>query len=128
LLSTARFDWQLYARGGALSFRSSDTDGRKWIQRIYGAYLAATFSGRVVDKYPEMIFRAPFVNALFPDAKFLFLMRNGFDTCHSIENWSSRLGDQVNGEVHDWWGVNRRKWKLLVAQAVPSHPVWLHIS
>ncbi|BBE50260.1 Sulfotransferase [Ferriphaselus amnicola] len=94
----------------------------KWIQRIYGIYLAVTFSRRLVDKYPELIFRVPFVRALFPDAKFLFLMRNGFDTCHSIESWSGRLGDQVNGEVHDWWGVNQRKWKLLVEQIVPAHP------
>lgn len=94
---------------------------RKWIHRIYGAYLTATMSNRVVDKYPELIFRVPFVQALFPDAKFVFLMRNGWETCRSIEGWSERLGKQVNGEVHDWWGVNRRKWQLLVEQIVPGH-------
>jgi hypothetical protein len=44
--------------------------------RIYGAYLAATGSKRVVDKYPELIFRVPFVKRIFPDAKFIFLVRN----------------------------------------------------
>lgn len=95
---------------------------RKCIHRIFGAYLAATFSKRVVDKYPELIFRVPFVQALFPDAKFIFLIRNGWDTCRSIQAWSGRLGEQRNGDVHDWWGVNRRKWHLLVEQIIPEHP------
>lgn len=90
-------------------------------QRIYGAYLAATLCSRVVDKYPELIFRVPFVKAIFPDARFLFLSRDGWDTCSSIEQWSVRLGETVNGERHDWWGVNGRKWELLVSQIVPEH-------
>ncbi|WP_323754014.1 sulfotransferase [Marinobacter sp.] len=90
-------------------------------QRIYGAYLGLTLTRRVVDKYPELIFRVPFVRQIFPDAKFLFLSRDGWDTCASIDNWSSRLGAEVDGEVHDWWGVNRRKWNLLVDQIVQEH-------
>ncbi len=64
----------------------------------------------------------PFIKALFPDAKFIFLKRNGWDTCGSIENWSSRLGNIKAGESHDWWGVNNRKWHSLVEQLVPEHP------
>jgi len=89
--------------------------------RIYGAYLRASLCSRVVDKYPELIFRVPFVKQIFPDAKFLFLSRDGWDTCSSIEHWSTRLGVSVNGERHDWWGVNGRKWELLVSQIVPEH-------
>jgi len=89
--------------------------------RIYSAYLSATFSRRIVDKYPELIFRIPFVRAIFPDAKFLFLTRNGWDTCHSIMHWSQRLGRQRNNETHDWWGVNRRKWDLLTDEIVARH-------
>jgi len=95
---------------------------RKSIHRIYRAYLAITFSDRVVDKYPELIFRVPFVRQIFPDAKFIFLVRNGWDTCHSIEGWSSRLGVKKIDEEHDWWGVNRRKWNLLIDQLLPDHP------
>lgn len=90
--------------------------------RIYGAYLRLSMTQRVVDKYPEMIFRVPFVREIFPDAKFIFLSRNGWDTCSSIENWSARLGTQVSGKIHDWWGVNRRKWDLLVDQIISEHP------
>jgi len=104
-----------------LDVADATDDRRKWIHRIYGAYLLTTISNRVVDKYPELIFRVPFVKALFPDAKFIFLMRSGWDTCSSIERWSGRMGVQMNGDVHDWWGVNRRKWQLMVEQIIPEH-------
>lgn len=97
---------------------------RQRAHRLFGAYLASTFSQRVVDKYPELIFRVDFVRTLFPDARFIFLVRNGWDTCHSIATWSERLGVRVNGERHDWWGVADRKWHLLVKQLVEPELVF----
>ena len=96
--------------------------------RMFGAYLTATRSKRLVDKYPELIFRVDFVRALFPDARFIFLVRNGWDTCHSIAAWSERLGVQVNGEKHDWWGVNDRKWRLIAEQLVKTDSVFAEIA
>ena len=114
-----------YSRGVA-HYRLGEADANSGMKRsanrLFGAYLAATLSRRVVDKYPELIFRVPFVRSLFPDARFLFLVRSGWDTCHSIEGWSNRLGEQLADETHDWWGVDRRKWNLLVEQIVPEHP------
>ncbi|HMV11575.1 MAG TPA: sulfotransferase [Nitrosomonas sp.] len=89
--------------------------------RIFGTYLATTFSERLVDKYPELIFRIPFIRTIFPNAKFLFITRNGWDTCSSISNWSNRLGLQAKSEIHDWWGRNRRKWNLLINEIVLEH-------
>lgn len=89
--------------------------------RLFGAYLALSGSRRMVDKYPELIFRVPFVKALFPDAKFLFLVRNGWDTCRSIDCWSDRLGSDSGDETHDWWGADGRKWQLILDQLVPEH-------
>lgn len=90
--------------------------------RLYGAYLRTVGASRVVDKYPELIFRVPFVKAIFPDAKFVFLVRNGWDTCQSIDSWSKRLGTNVQADTHDWWGVNNRKWHLLVEQVAAENP------
>lgn len=89
--------------------------------KLYAAYLLFTGSSRVVDKYPELIFRAPFVKTIFPDAKFLFLVRSGWDTIQSIEDWSGRHSVKKDDEIHDWWGLNRRKWNLLVEQIVTHH-------
>lgn len=106
-------------------YRLDQTDAvealRQTAHRLYGAYLLVTFSRRIVDKYPEMIFRVPFLKAIFPDAKFIFLSRGVWDTCSSIGNWSSRLGQEIKGEQVDWWGANRRKWRLLVEQIIPEH-------
>ncbi len=90
--------------------------------RLFGAYLIAVASKRVVDKYPELIFRTAFVREIFPDAGFIFIARNGWDTCQSVKGWSKRFGTQTNGEIHDWWGVNHRKWHLLVNQLVATNP------
>lgn len=95
--------------------------------RLFGAYLTAVASRRVLDKYPELIFRVPFVRAIFPDARFIFLVRNGWDTCRSIEQWSSREGMAVEQETHDWWGANNRKWNLLLEQVVRTDPAFAGI-
>jgi hypothetical protein len=113
-----------YSRGPAryrIGCEDATADTVVNAHRLFGACLLATCSRRVIDKYPELIFRVPFVKAIFPDAKFLFLVRNGWETCRSIEGWSGRLGVRLRGEVHDWWGANRRKWNLLVEQVVPEH-------
>lgn len=110
-----------YSVGDANYFlNASDTDEqqKKDIHKLFGAYLRTTFNQRVVDKYPELIFRVPYVKALFPDAKFLFLVRNGWDTCGSIKYWSERLGKKSDTEIQDWWGRDNRKWKLLVEQVI----------
>ena len=97
---------------------------RQRAAQMFGAYLTTTRSKRLVDKYPELIFRVDFVRAIFPEARFIFLVRNGWDTCHSIATWSKRLGVHINGEKHDWWGVNDRKWRLLVEQLVKTDSVF----
>lgn len=89
--------------------------------KMYAAYMRLTGAHRVVDKYPELIFRSDFVRCIFPDARFIFLARNGWDTCVSINRWSQRLGTTDGSVVHDWWGKDDRKWSYLVDQLVPEH-------
>ncbi len=89
-------------------------------RKIFGAYLSTTGTKRVVDKYPELIYRVDFVREIFPDARFILLVRNGWDTCQSIATWSERLGVSYKGETHDWWGVDNKKWKLIVKDLVAT--------
>lgn len=114
-----------YTQGPA-SYRLDKSDVTseviKSMHRLYGWYLNISRCKRIVDKYPELIFRVEFVRELFPDAKFIFLVRNGWDTCHSIDAWSQRLGSNDGQETHDWWGVNSRKWRLLVNQILVEDP------
>ena len=120
-----------YSRDDAkyrLTTEDATDEMRQRAAQMFGAYLTATRSKRIVDKYPELIFRVGFVRALFPDARFIFLVRNGWDTCHSIANWSKRLGVHVNGEKHDWWGVDDRKWRLLAEQLAKTDPAFSEIA
>ena len=111
---------------GAAAYRLGAEDASatvvRYAHRLFGAYLAAVGATRVIDKYPELIFRIPFVRSIFPDAQFIWIMRNGWDTIRSIDRWSDRLGETQDGEQHDWWGVNDRKWRLLVEQVATTHP------
>lgn len=110
-----------YSRGeGLYRLTSEDADYEtcRRAKQIFGAFLSSTFSRRLIDKYPELIFRVDYVQKLFPDARFIFLIRNGWDTCQSIAAWSERHTVQNNDEKHDWWGVNNRKWELLIEQLV----------
>jgi len=119
-----------YSRGSAhyrLNAGNADAGVKHNAHRLFGVYLATIFSNRLVDKYPELIFRVPFVREIFPDAQFIFLVRNGWDTCASIDKWSVRCGEQRNGELHDWWGVNRRKWKLMLDELVEPDPYFADV-
>jgi len=114
-----------YDRGPA-AVRLGEADARDEVKRnahrLFGAYLTVVGASRLVDKYPELIFRIPFVRSIFPDAQFIWIMRNGWDTIRSIDRWSDRLGETRNGEQHNWWGVDDRKWRLLVEQVAATHP------
>lgn len=106
------------------SYRIKPTDSNResrQLKRLYGHYLTSICADLVLDKYPELIFRYDYVTTLFPKAKFLFLHRNGWDTCFSIDNWSVRKGNSEGDETRDWWGRNDRKWQLICDELVPEH-------
>lgn len=93
----------------------------KKAHRIFGGVLLLSMQKRVVDKYPELIFRTPFVSRIFPDAQYIFLSRDVDSTCTSIKFWSERKGCESAEGTADWWGLNDRKWHALVEQLVSEH-------
>lgn len=100
-------------------------DAGRMAQTISRVYRWARFwSGaqRIVDKYPELIFRVPFVQSLFPGARLVAIIRDGVDTCSSVTNWSRRKSEARGDETHDWWGRNDRKWHMIVSELVPEQP------
>lgn len=101
---------------------------RKAAKRLFAFYLDVVNSKRIVDKNPEIIFRIPYIKTIFPDAKFIFLVRNGLDTIFSIADWSRRECKIKNGRTEDWWGLDRRKWGFIVDQLVPEEPLLTEYS
>ena len=111
-------NYQLGEARYALDADDADDMTARAMRRLYSYVLCITNSGRVLDKYPEMIFRVAFIRAIFPDAKLLFLVRNGYDALRSITTWSEKAGRETAQGREDWWGLDRRKWKLLVRDVV----------
>jgi hypothetical protein len=102
--------------GGRLYLDATDAD-RETAARcraLFGWYLRLSLSRRVVDKYPELVFRSEFVRAIFPDARFLVAVRSPWSTLRSVSGWSRSHGD----ETANWWGVEDYKWNVLWVQAV----------
>lgn len=105
-----------YSTAGArFRLAASDVDSgiAQRAHRLFSRYLSLTGCGRVVDKYPELIFRVDYVRAIFPDAKFIFISRSGADAVPSVVKWSERLGVKSGKHTDDWWGRDDIKWHYL---------------
>jgi len=87
-------------------------------KKLHGAFLYFMKAERLLDKYPEMIFRIGFIQKIYPDLKIILLIRNGWDVIHSISNYSRKHTVQTSKGYADWWGVNQRKWQLLTTQVL----------
>jgi len=91
------------------------------LHKLYGACFTISKADVLVDKYPEMIYRTSYLSEINPGARYIFLIRNGWDTCSSIKKWSEKHKGQNENQIVDWWGKDKRKWRLLVMQLVPEH-------
>ncbi|VAW65693.1 hypothetical protein MNBD_GAMMA09-3263 [hydrothermal vent metagenome] len=116
--------------GGKFRLTKKDVtdDARKISSRIFSHYLSTVRAHRLVDKYPELIFRINYLLELFPDAKIIFISRNGADATHSINLWSKRLGVEVKGRIDDWWGRDDIKWHYLRDQIILKDPDYSSIK
>ena len=93
-------------------------------QRLFARYLTFTGAQRVVDKYPELIFRVDYVRSIFPDAKIIFITRSGADAVPSVVKWSERLGVKSGEHTDDWWGRDDIKWHYMCHQLILGDPTY----
>jgi hypothetical protein len=96
--------------GGRLRLDSGDVT--EPIKARYRAMLDFQMKRRspiVCDKLPQNSFRADFLNAVCPDAKFVLIERSPRAVARSIERCVARDGT--------WWGFNDYKWRALVQYA-----------
>jgi hypothetical protein len=114
------------AAGGVYRLGAGDAGARAQCtaHRLFARYLTMSRSTRVLDKYPELIFRADYVLSLFPDAKLIFITRSGADAVPSVVKWSERLGVQTHAGTDDWWGRNDVKWHYLRKELILGDPAY----
>ncbi len=93
---------------------ASDADERtaSRIQREF--FLVTGPNKRLIDKTPRNALRIPFIDALFPDARYVFLQRDGRDNVNSLINaWRTpRYRTYELPEPHSIPGADPRWWKF----------------
>ena len=84
------------------------------IQRSF--LLTAGTSKRLIDKTPRNSLRVPFIDALFPDASYVFLKRDGRENVNSLINaWRTpRYRTYRLPEPHSIPGVDPVWWKFVL--------------
>jgi hypothetical protein len=96
-------------RNGALIMTAAVCSRRR-NRRLRRLFASAIVRGRprLIEKLPINNFRLGFIRAVFPDALFVHIVRNGLDVADSIARRCAEGG---------WFGVNDYKWERLVEYA-----------
>jgi hypothetical protein len=105
-----------YAPRGRFRLGAHDAtaDVRARAESLFGYFLSVVRSRRLVDKYPEMTYRVPFLRALFPDCKIVAIVRRPDDFVNSVLAWNERNAH----DGQDWWGIDGSKWAHMRAELV----------
>jgi hypothetical protein len=93
--------------GGRLDLGRDDVDDSRSrrLHDLFHCETRALGAPVLVEKLPANNFRLPFVDAVFPDARYVHILRNGLEVARSIERMADR---------DCWYGENGYKWGRLV--------------
>jgi hypothetical protein len=106
----------LYADPGRIHDEFDENDAtnnvKRYIRHRFLKYQKVHGNAVVVEKTPQNILRIPYVRAIFPEAKFIFIVRNPFSFISSVEiKWQRpvtgggivrRLKDMPLSQLHHW--------------------------
>lgn len=100
-------------RNGRVYLNASDVDDRKSekLRRLF--HLETVLSGHsvLIEKLPMNNFRLDFIKAIFPEARFIHIYRNGLEVAKSIETLSNK---------GRWYAWAPYKWNRIVEYADTS--------
>ncbi|MDP9068661.1 MAG: sulfotransferase [Actinomycetota bacterium] len=96
----------------ALTTADADPATTARIRREF--FLVTGPNKRLIDKTPRNALRVPFIDAIFPDARYIFLQRDGRDNINSLINaWRTpRYRTYQLPEPHAVPGVDPKWWKF----------------
>jgi hypothetical protein len=104
--------WSIRAkdRGGKLVMTRDDIaqGSSQKLRRLFRLETLKTRRPILVEKLPINNFRLPFIYEIFPDARFIHIVRNGREVAKSIAKEANERG---------WFGINDYKWRLLAEYA-----------
>lgn len=94
------------ARKGRLALTKNDTNSEKStkLRSLFREELLKGSSQVLIEKLPINNFRLDFIHAIFPNARFIHIYRNGLEVARSIEK---------ECEKGHWFGAGDYKWNKL---------------
>lgn len=104
-------------RGWGSNFLTAEDVETAPAARIKREFFLVTGKGkRLIDKTPRNAGRVGFIDSLFPDARFVFLQRDGRDNVNSLINaWRTpRYRTYALPEPHSIPGVDPNWWKFVL--------------
>jgi len=97
--------WDHHFRSAANDERTADDateEVQRWIRAAFSNYRRSLKADIVADKSPRLCLKIPFVRKVFPEARYIFVFRDGRDTILSIwRQWQKKaeiFGDAQRGE------------------------------
>lgn len=96
-------------------------DVRVWIRRAFTRYLRVRRVEKVVDKSPRNCLKLPFIQKIFPEAYYIFILRDGRDTILSIlSQWERKKEIFTEGKGRDQW----RSRLYILRRWLSRRPTW----
>ena len=94
---------------------------RLWIRRQFIQYRKAFKTDLVVDKSPRNCLKIPFVNAIFPEARYIVLFRDGRDAILSIrKQWKDKSKIFAKTDTGYQW----KKQFRVFSRRMSMRPLW----
>jgi hypothetical protein len=112
-------------------------DIRRWIRRAFLSYRDNQNVEWIIDKSPRNCLKIPFVHKIFPNARYIFLLRDGRDTILSISHqWKIKRSifakDKVSKQWRDRLAIYRRwlkrrpTWQFRIQSLFFEFGPWRH--
>jgi hypothetical protein len=103
--------WSEHAqtRTGQLKLTAADArpETAAALDKAFASELHRQGGGVLIEKLPINSFRIGYIAALFPDARFIHMIRSGLEVARSIAR-------ETENPHYQWYGHNDYKWQLLV--------------
>lgn len=84
---------------------------QRYLKHLLRKHKQKTF----IEKTPMNALRISWINQLVPNAKFIHVLRDGVNVCHSIAKLAHLNIYRMAGKpyLNQWWGNNNSKWHAL---------------
>lgn len=114
------FIWDAYIGSGIDDVRTADNvtpQIQNYLRKEFKRYLKKSGKNVLIEKSPENCLRIPLLQAIFPEARWIHLIRDGRDTILSInKEWHIRRQMVEQRDLKKLWSV--------VMEALSLQPYW----